>query len=362
MGHATTKKCAHQRCALAFNPLPAYVHAGERQDHTARGRLAECRCRTEDGKDHHVVQLGKKLLGVFRRRDHAVGFHPAIRINQSLDHDGLVIRNSQFHFAGCNAKLSGCEQHGGNVGGTRSRAHRNRHITDHDAEEKDGAHQAGSGRKHEVIHGDLPLQSPRFIPGDALGLLRNCNFQTQGEVSRGRFATERGDHALRTRECRALFGARRTRLRMTGDHLHLGAGQRSIQIRGKHGADLFALGLCCIHLTTSTACASGARSGTASFFSAPAEIPSSAPCSFTYCSNLFFSAWRPRIRRDFTVPSDAPVTSAISSYERSSMSRRITVVRYGSLICDSSASTLARTSSCMAHSNGDSEWSCKVSL
>src|SRR5882724_7912084 len=84
--------------------------------------------------------------------------------------------------------------------------------------------------------------------------------------------------------------------------------------------------------------------------------------SFTYCSNLFFSAWRPRIRRDFTVPSDAPVTSAISSYERSSMSRRITVVRYGSLICDSSASTLARTSSCMAHSKGDSERSCKVSL
>ena len=56
-----------------------------------------------------------------------------------------------------------------------------------------------------------------------------------------------------------------------------------------------------------------ARSGAAAFLAAPADSPSSAPCCFTYCSNLFFSAWRPRIRRDFTVPSETEVISAISS-------------------------------------------------
>src|SRR5438876_389805 len=99
---------------------------------------------------------------------------------------------------------------------------------------------------------------------------------------------------------------------MTRDGLHLGAGQRAIKIRRKHGADVFALGLGWFHFATSTACASRARSGVACFFAAPAEIPISAPWSLTYCSNLFFNAWRPRIKRDFTVPRDAPMTSAIS--------------------------------------------------
>src|ERR1700731_777515 len=88
-------------------------------------------------------------------------------------------------------------------------------------------------------------------------------------------------------------------------------------------------------------------------FSGP-DRPSPPPTSRPYGASLCFSACRPRVNLDFTVPSEICRTSAISSYDMSSRSRRISVVRYGSGTCRSSASTCCCTSRCATLSNGES--------
>src|SRR5689334_3292043 len=82
--------------------------------------------------------------------------------------------------------------------------------------------------------------------------------------------------------------------------------------------------------------------------------PSSFPTSRTYVANLCLSAALPRVRRDFTVPREISSTSEISSYDISSRSRRISVVRYGSGTLLNSSSTRACTSRCATVSNGES--------
>src|SRR5216684_6573959 len=55
--------------------------------------------------------------------------------------------------------------------------------------------------------------------------------------------------------------------------------------------------------------------------------PNSAPDSRTYAERRRFNAARPRVNLDFTVPSEISSTSAISSYDISSKSRKTRVVR-----------------------------------
>src|SRR5271166_6245009 len=82
--------------------------------------------------------------------------------------------------------------------------------------------------------------------------------------------------------------------------------------------------------------------------------PSSFPTSCTYGVSLCRNASLPRVSLDFTVPSETSRTSAISSYDISSRSRRISVVRYGSGTFLNSSSTRFCTSCCATLSNGDS--------
>src|SRR3984893_7586970 len=82
--------------------------------------------------------------------------------------------------------------------------------------------------------------------------------------------------------------------------------------------------------------------------------PNSAPDSRTYAERRRFNAARPRVNLDFTVPREISSTSAISSYDISSKSRKTRVVRYGSGTSRNSASTLCRTSQWAALSKGDS--------
>src|SRR5579864_4514692 len=82
--------------------------------------------------------------------------------------------------------------------------------------------------------------------------------------------------------------------------------------------------------------------------------PSSFPTSRTYGVSLCRRASLPRVSLDFTVPSETSSSSAISSYDISSRSRRISVVRYGSGTCRNSSSTRRCTSRCATLSNGDS--------
>src|SRR5258708_38124584 len=58
-----------------------------------------------------------------------------------------------------------------------------------------------------------------------------------------------------------------------------------------------------------------------------AVSPSCPPTSRTYGASRCFGACRPRVNLDFTVPNEICRTSAISSYDISSRSRRISVVR-----------------------------------
>src|SRR6185312_13579643 len=118
--------------------------------------------------------------------------------------------------------------------------------------------------------------------------------------------------------------------------------------------------LCTSHDYAST-CAWPGR--TVSGFAACGRLPSptSGSNSLTNDSRRLFSASRPLMSRDLTVPSETCNTSAISSYDSPSMSRSTTVVRYGSETCFSSFSTRARISSCSKISRGDSPRSTSVS-
>src|SRR6202049_1793229 len=82
--------------------------------------------------------------------------------------------------------------------------------------------------------------------------------------------------------------------------------------------------------------------------------PNSAPDSRTYAERRRFNARRPSVNLDLPVPSETSSTSAISSYDISSESRKTRVVRYGSGTSRNSASTLCRTSQWAALSKGDS--------
>src|SRR5690348_4161156 len=119
---------------------------------------------------------------------------------------------------------------------------------------------------------------------------------------------------------------------------HLRARHRSIQVWRKQPFRLWALQFhdfpCALHEITSTllpppaTCDRKLRSSFSE--SAGAVNPSSCPTSRTYGASLCRSASLPRVSRDFTVPSEISSTSAISSYDISSRSRKISVVRYGS--------------------------------
>src|SRR5450432_3893594 len=124
---------------------------------------------------------------------------------------------------------------------------------------------------------------------------------------------------------------------------HFGARDNSIQIRREHPLRLGALQLrdfSCArrgheshgHEITSALLPPPEPSlRRASFFCTGALNPNSSPTSRTYGVSFCRNASRPRVNRDFTVPSEISCTSAISSYVMSSRSRRISVVRYGSV-------------------------------
>src|SRR5215471_174335 len=81
--------------------------------------------------------------------------------------------------------------------------------------------------------------------------------------------------------------------------------------------------------------------------------PSSFPTSRTYGASRCRNASLPRVSLDFTVPREISSTSAISSYDISSRSRKISVVRYGSATFLNSSSTRRCTSWCATFSKGE---------
>src|SRR5215831_2319728 len=98
-------------------------------------------------------------------------------------------------------------------------------------------------------------------------------------------------------------------LQMFGDFMHLHTADCAVQIRGKQWPDL-----CTRH-----DCASTSWPGflTLRWGGTPREAPFAFPASAlilrTNVSSRFFSASRPRIKRDLTVPREICKTSAISS-------------------------------------------------
>src|SRR5208337_4064034 len=178
------------------------------------------------------------------------------------------------------------------------------------------------------------------------------------QVGRGLLPAQSGQQLLRAPHRGKFPSATRALFHMARERAHLGSADLPVEIRREQFLDLSA-----VHGVTSTSLPprepsrklwrapfrrswSGTRSG--------ASSPNSEPISRTYPASFLRSASRPRVMRDFTVPREIAKTSAISSYDISSRSRRISAVRYGSGTCCSACSTAARTSVCANFSNGDS--------
>src|SRR5208282_4191414 len=144
---------------------------------------------------------------------------------------------------------------------------------------------------------------------------------------------------------------------MARKHAHFRSAHAAVQIRRKQLPDLSAL-----HGVTSTLPPRHEPAFAlwmllfrlASLVSAGASSPNSGPTSPTYLVRILRIASRPRVIRDLTVPKEMAKTSAISSYDISSRSRRIKAVRYGSGTCCRYSSTAAWTSEWANCSNGDS--------
>src|ERR1035437_4301918 len=119
---------------------------------------------------------------------------------------------------------------------------------------------------------------------------------------------------------------------MARERAHLGSADLAVEIRREQFLDRRAVHLSVVHGVTSTSTSTllPAREPRGELWaatSATASSPNSGPTSRTYPASFLRSASRPRVMRDFTVPSEIAKTSAISSYDISSRSRKINAVR-----------------------------------
>src|SRR5579864_1274271 len=193
-------------------------------------------------------------------------------------------------------------------------------------------------------------------------LARNRQPQLQSKIRRSLGPFQVHQQLLRPPQRLILTVARRTLRKMILQRKHLRACHCSVQVWREQPLRLGALQ----SHSFSRARLSNANHGITSTLLPPpatcdrepsalgAVNPSSFPTSRTYCVSLCRRASLPRVSLDFTVPSETSSTSAISSYDISSRSRKISVVRYGSGTFLNSSSTRRRTSRCAKLSNGDS--------
>src|SRR5579863_2470396 len=195
-------------------------------------------------------------------------------------------------------------------------------------------------------------------------LARNGQPQIQSQICRNLRPRHTCQQLLRPTQRLILSAARLATRKMFLQSEHLRARHCPIQIRRKQLlclGTLQSLDFSCAHLPnanhgiTSTLLPPPSTCDRELFFSRFGAVnPSSSPTSRTYGASLCRSASLPRVSRDFTVPSEISSTSAISSYDISSRSRRTSVVRYGSGTFLNSSSTRACTSWCATLSNGES--------
>src|SRR4029077_6084372 len=182
-------------------------------------------------------------------------------------------------------------------------------------------------------------------------LARNRQAQFQSKI-RGNFRPRRiRQQLLGTPQRLILAVARRTLRKMTLQRQHLRACHRSVQVWREQPLRLGALQS---HSFFRARLSNANHGITSTLLPPPATCdrepcslganPSSFPTSRTYGVSLCRRASLPRVSLDFTVPSETSSTSAISSYDISSRSRRISVVRYGSGTLRNSSSTRRCTS------------------
>src|SRR5581483_6882623 len=222
--------------------------------------------------------------------------------------------------------------------------------THQDAEDNDCRDQTNRDRHHECLDSIFNPNTPAVDPGVAGGcdLVRDCQSQPESKIGRRLLGSETRQNMLRSGHQVIFPAAINARLQVFADGAHLRTGHRTVEVRRKQR-----FGLRAVHDATSTSRPPAFKS----LSDSGAFRPSSEPHSRIKGINRCFSASLPRVRRDLTVPSDTSVISAISSYDMSSMSRRMTVVRYGSGTLRNSSSTRCCISLWANCSSGDSPWS-----
>src|SRR5260370_5359484 len=221
-------------------------------------------------------------------------------------------------------------------------------------------------RHHDRIPRIAPPHAQAFIrrPSRLRRLPRNRQPQLESKVRRFLHTAHARQQLLRLPQRPVLPHARGASVQVRLQRQHLGSRDCSIQVgrqQSLRGAALHrrprrnGLHGHILHGITSTLLPPPATCDRKLVCSSSGALsPNSPPTSRTKGASLCFSACRPRVNLDFTVPSEICNTSAISSYDMSSRSRRISVLRYGSGICRSSASTRFCTSQCATLSNGQS--------
>src|SRR5208337_3960235 len=191
------------------------------------------------------------------------------------------------------------------------------------------ADQSRRGRNHESVERiSQPYQHP-FKPRTPRlrRLARNRDPQLQCQVRRRLLRTQTRKQLLRALHRGIFPRATLALFYMARERAHLRPAHPAVEIRREQ-----LLHLSAVHGVTSASLPP--REPSRELWVVPfcrsstgASSPNSGPTSRIYPANFLRSASRPRVMRDFTVPSEIAKTSAISSYDISSRSRRINAVR-----------------------------------
>src|ERR1700694_149571 len=353
-------------CPFRFSrwSLPLNANLRKRQHRRPRRRPSHRKRRMERSKNQQVLQLRQHRLGVVRLRQDAVILHAAIGIHVGFNHHRVVAHIAERRAEGGLFELRPGVQHKRNVSAAGLQFCRQGKEAQQQTESQHGAEQSRRSRNHEGVKRVFEPHQRTFKPRTTRlrGLARNRKTQLQRQIGRGLFRTQTGKQLLRALH-RGIFPLATSALcHVARECAHLRPAHPAIEIRREQPFRLSA-----VHGVTSTSLPPRepsrefSRKLSLELWVAPfcrsstgATSPNSGPTSRTYPVNFLRSASRPRVMRDFTVPSEITNTSAISSYDISSRSRRINAARYGSGTCCSACSTAARTSVCANFSNGDS--------
>src|ERR1700691_80080 len=287
-------------------------------------------CWTKRREDQHPLHLRQKILRSPGIGKNLVVLHSTVFVYVGFNHQGLGVDRAHCAERAL-LQFRPSIQHERHVFSVvRLQLPRNRQDRRHQAENQHGARQSRGRRHHECVQRIFQPYSQALVwPPRLRSFPRNRQTQLQPQIRRFFRTAHAHQQLLRVSQGRVLPQTCRASVQMLAQALHLGSCHRSVQIRRQQPIRLRTFHGHIPHGITSTLLPPPATCrGIATTLSSSGMVsPSSPPTSCTYAASRCFSACRPRVNLDFTVPSEICKISAISSYDISSRSRRIRVVR-----------------------------------